>query len=413
MMKNEQNHYNTTTLLPNSVNVVKSTRTMLKAVKRYLNQSFRPAKLLNQPEYANYTPTSDWNMPIYNNWLKGCPSASMVSPDKALALHDYQREIFADPIGNNLCPFNDGLAFTIDLPDESVDELSNALRKMKLKDFKLFRTGPCTYLKNTQEKFENFAIFKDKRNNEVFFFWGLSEAIKTARPNQRNAKVAFNPARFKPHQINNFFKYIKRSDCFDYTELMPIANVTRTDNTMDMYGFHLCNFIFDKPNVSIINDYQNEYSHDHVLIGTVKVGSPTCSNLTAYDKLFKIISGQSSLIPLLTYPNGKFVPITRIERKYKPADGKAIILDCLGDAPYFLADTNIYSPIVIRELNNDERDIVSENGFLDWLYVQAKAERRAFILDFLSKNKLLVNHESLYSQQTKQLRLISELILNV
>tara|TARA_R110002167_G_scaffold192345_2_gene394832 strand:+ start:10509 stop:11792 length:1284 start_codon:yes stop_codon:yes gene_type:complete len=398
---NKTTTYTTDTLTP--TNVVHNTTSLRLAIAEYQSNSY---KLLSNQQHINFRSElskSRCTIRIHNAWFKPKPTDELADKCTALVLHDYQQLIFSDPLAHGTLPIIDNIAFTLDVSDKQLKKLKCALKTKNFIEFKLKKSGPTFNLKNNQERYTDFAMFSFGKGKLIMLYWGLSDPIRTARPKQRLMKVSFNPARFTSEEVTRFFTWLKESKVFNYRKVIRNANVTRIDTALDLFGFHLCNLIINKPQVNIIEYVENISCDGEVVVGTVKLGSPKDSNLTAYDKQHKIVEVNHSEIPLITYRNGDLVAITRIERKYKPADGKPIPLKNLDNAPYFLTDVRIYSPTILRELTSKERSIVRTNGFADWLFVQCSDERREFINELLPQFPLYVNHGSLHSAQNKQL----------
>jgi hypothetical protein len=410
-VNNKTTTYTTDTLTP--INVVRNTTSLGLAIAKYQSKSY---KLLSNQQHINFNahlPKSRCTKRIHNAWFKPKPTDELADKCTALVLHDYQQLIFSDPLAHGTLPIIDNIAFTLDVSDKQLKKLKRALKTKSFTEFKLKKSGPTFNLKNNQERYSDFAMFSFGKGKLIMLYWGLSEPIRAARPTQRLMKISFNPARFTSEEITCFFTWLKESKIFNYRKVIRNANVTRIDTALDLFGFHLCNLIIDKPQVKEVNYVENVTCNGEIVVGTVKLGSPKDSNLTAYDKQHKLVGKNESKIPLISHNNGELIAITRIERKYKPADGKPISLTNLDEAPYFLTDVRIYSPTILRELTSKERTVVRTNGFADWLFVQCSDERRAFIKELLPRLTLYVNHESLYSAQKKQLAYLKQLITNV
>jgi hypothetical protein len=105
------------------------------------------------------------------------------------------------------------------------------------------------------------------------------------------------------------------------------------------------------------------------------------------------------------------IPVTRVERVYKPADGKSICLAELESAPYFLSDTVICSPKILRELTKKERKLVRQHGFSYWFYFECK--RKEEVSSKLEHCKMYVNDEQLKRLQCEQLSQLKDIILGV
>ncbi len=408
---NKTTTYTTDTLTP--TNVVHNTTSLRLAIAKYQSNSY---KLLSNQQHINFSAElskSRCTKRIHNAWFISKPTNKLADKCTSLLLHDYQQLIFSDPLAHGTLPIIDNIAFTLDVSDKQLKKLKRALKTKTFIEFKLKKSGPTFNLKNNQERYSDFAMFSFGKGKLIMLYWGLSEPIRAARPTQRLMKISFNPARFTSEEITYFFTWLKESKIFNYRKVIRNANVTRIDTALDLFGFHLCNLIIDKPQVNIIDYVENISCDGEIVVGTIKLGSPKDSNVTAYDKQHKLVGNNDSAIALIVYSNGELVAITRIERKYKPADGKPIVLANLDNVPYFLTDVHIYSPTILRELTSKERTIVRTNGFADWLFVQCSDERRDFINELLPRYLLYVNHESLYSAQKKQLAYLKQLIINV
>jgi hypothetical protein len=407
---NNTTTYTTDTLTPIIVN---NTTSLTKARTEYQYKSYKLLGMNQHTIFSAELTSSRCTKRINNAWFIGKPTDELADKCTALVLHDYQQLIFSDPLAHGTLPIIDNIALTLDVTDKQLKKFKHALKSKDFSEFKLKKSGPTFNLKNNQERYSDFSMFSFGKDKLIMLYSGLTDSIRNARPSQRLMKISFNPARFTSEEITSFFTWLKGIKIFNYRKVIRSANITRIDTALDLFGFHLCNLIIDKPQVTIIDYVQNITCHGELVVGTVKLGSPKDSNLTAYDKLHKLLGMNESDIPLISYSDGSLLPITRIERKYKPADGKSITLSNLDKAPYFLNDVRIYSPTILRELPLKERTIVRTNGFADWLFVQCSDERRSFIENLLPRFALYVNHESLYSAQKKQLAYLKNLIINI
>lgn len=414
VLANSQHNNNNTTVSNSDTlytNIVHSNSSLTNAITSYQQCSYQSLIIGEYQDNKNSAHQARCYASVVKQWFNKKPTSELVDKSNAILLHDYQQQLFSNPIGCGLMPIIDNLAFTLDLSDKQLAKFEKQLKKKSFNGFTLHKTGPVGFLKNCTEKYINFALFRFSDGSHIIIYWGLSDAIRKARPKQRLMKVSGNPARYYTHQTIDFFTWLKGTKAFNYKRIMATANVTRIDTAIDLFGFHLSNLLIDKPNVGHIEYFQNITPDGEVVVGTLKLGSPADSNLIVYDKQHKLINVEDYDIPLLEYRNGELVSITRLERKYKPADGKPIRLADLDLAPYFLTDCKFYSPTVLRELTNKERQSVRTKGFAFWLYFDC--ERKEEIDELLSKNELHVDNNSLYVAQAKQLKTLKQLILSV
>jgi len=408
-------HNNNNTTVPNSgtlyTNIVHSNSSLANAIASYQQSSYQPLSIEEYQDSKNSAHQARCYASVVKQWFSKKPTNELVGKSNAILLHDFQQQLLNNPIGCGLIPIIDNLAFTLDLSDKQIAKFEKQLKDKTISGLVSFKTGLAKHLKKCTEKYTNFALFRFSDGSHIIIYWGLSDGIRKARPKQRLMKVSYNPARSTSDVAINFFTWLKETKAFNYNRKMATANVTRIDTAIDLFGFHLSNLLIDKPNIDHIEFFENITPDGEVVVGTLKLGSPADSNLTAYDKQHKLINVEHYDIPLLEYRNGALVSITRIERKYKPADGKPIKLADLDLAPYFLTDCKFYSPTVLRELTTKEQKSVRTKGFAYWLYFEC--ERKAEIDELLSKSELHVDNNSLYVAQAKQLKCIKYLILSV
>ena len=191
-----------------------------------------------------------------------------------------------------------------------------------------------------------------------------------------------------------------------------MANVTRLDIAMDMVGIPLPYLLIDRPNIQIRNYYLNAKAR-RPCVGTQKFGCPNSTCFHAYNKVQKYCDIGPFHIPLLAYKKGgKYLPMSRVERVFRPADTIPISLGQLERAPYFLKGTVFYSPMILTLLNEKQLSKVEKYGFSYWYHVVNK--KRCKISPFqLKRQTLKVNDKRLKSVQLAALIRLKKLILEV
>ena len=96
------------------------------------------------------------------------------------------------------------------------------------------------------------------------------------------------------------------------------------------------------------------------------------------------------------------------------SDFTPIQLSQLQDCPYFLGDTEIYSPCILRQLKRKDRKSIERYGFTYWLNILLgeNPQLQQKVYDLMQKNKLNVAHEDLQLLQGHMLKSLSELIID-
>jgi hypothetical protein len=347
-------------------------------------------------------------------WFSPKPIHEMISKERAILLHDLLQLVLSDPLAYTTLPIIDMLAFTLDLSPKQLRKWKRVLENFNSEDVHLFKRGPVSVLDNCTERYQHFALFKVGSNaNVIRVYWGLTSKIRKARPNQRLFKIEFNPARFSSDELIIFFSWLKSAKAFSYDNKMKVANVTRIDTALDLIGVPVSSIFIDKPNVSVFDFISNELPSGVKQVGTQIIGDPSSSNLKVYNKDQQVVDTSNQSVKLLAYKNGQLVPITRVERKYKPADGTPLTLSELERTPYFLSDTKIYSPNLLRELTSKERREIDSCGFAYWLNILSDDVREGHIRWLMDSNEMYVNDEALFGVQHTHLENIKNIILNV
>lgn len=344
-------------------------------------------------------------------WFKDKPSHERLNHFRLLKLERYLSAILMNPLEYGAIPFVDMLYLTIDAEESVVSTLSTAVKSIPTEHFKLFKTGTPKVLKNNRDKYHRFAMFENHQSSKIIVYWGLSPKYRRTHQKQRLIKIALNPARHSSAEITAFFEWFKSLLGDDAQLIMEKANVTRLDIAMDLIGVPLPYLLVDRPNVQIRDFYRNvKEKVQHV--GTQKFGCPVSSFFEAYNKVRKYLDVGPFFVDLLVYDTAKkrYVPISRVERVFRPADTVSISLGQLEKAPYFLKGTVFYSPMILMFLNEKQRNKVMKYGFSFWYHmINCK---RWKLSQFLFKYRTLeVNDAQLQSAQTAALIRFKRLIL--
>lgn len=393
------------TALP-SVISVHSGSTYIAGVNAYTqatNQLCDLANLSNHPSKVVKTQLKAW--------FKDKPSHERLNHFRLLKLERYLSAILMNPLEYGAIPFVDMLYLTIDAEESVVSTLSTAVKSIPTEHFKLFKTGTPKVLKNNRDKYHRFAMFENHQSSKIIVYWGLSPKYRRTHQKQRLIKIALNPARHSSAEITAFFEWFKSLLGDDAQLIMEKANVTRLDIAMDLIGVPLPYLLVDRPNVQIRDFYRNvKEKVQHV--GTQKFGCPVSSFFEAYNKVRKYLDVGPFFVDLLVYDTAKkrYVPISRVERVFRPADTVSISLGQLEKAPYFLKGTVFYSPMILMFLNEKQRNKVMKYGFSFWYHmINCK---RWKLSQFLFKYRTLeVNDAQLQSAQTAALIRLKRLIL--
>lgn len=404
---------NTTTYTTNSIttNIVNSYTSYYLGMFDYQRTSYIPLSMEFIKKEMAKAQKARAHRFVFKAWFKSKPLNEPLTNESAVWLHDYQSLLLAEPMAYGLTPIIDNLAMTIDVDDDQLSKFEQALKRKEFDGFKIVRKGHPKYLDDCKEQYERFVKFSFGENRIIFIFWALKDSVRAVRANQRLMKISFNPARFTIKEIKSFFKWFKKAKICKYKTIMSEANVTRIDTAFDLPGIHAPNLIIDKPNVQYIDYIVNNINDGEKVLGTLYLGKQEDSHLTVYDKSIQLQAKENHHISLMVYKTGQYIQMTRVERVYKPADGKAICLAELESAPYFLSDSVIYSPTILRELTKKERKLVREHGFSYWLYYECK--RKNVILSLLERYKMYVNNDQLKLLQRAQLRQLKNIILSV
>lgn len=344
-------------------------------------------------------------------WFKDKPSNERLNHFRLLKLERYLSAILMNPLEYGAIPFVDMLYLTIDAQESVVSTLSTAVKSIPTEHFKLVKTGTTKVLKNYKDVYQRFVQFENHQSSLITIYWGLHPKVREVRPKQRLVKVAFNPARHSPVEIAAFFEWFKSLLGDDAQQIMEVANVTRLDIAMDLIGVPLPYLLIDRPNVQIRDFYPNEKEKvPHV--GTQKFGCPKSNCSHAYNKVRKYLDVGPFFVDLLVYYTAKkrYIPMSRVERVFRPADTVSISLGQLENAPYFLKGTVFYSPMILMFLNEIQRNKVMKYGFSFW-YHMINCKRWKLSRLLFKHRTLEVNDEQLQSAQTAALIRLKRLIL--
>ncbi|GGA67128.1 hypothetical protein GCM10011369_05950 [Neiella marina] len=402
---------NTDAISTNTSSVLLTTGSLSMGLEQYIKSAYNPLKsaasrsILDSSNKAN-------KLYALDSWLANNPANFVRSRSETLILHDLQQTQFAHPEQYCLIPFVDKLAFTIDLTEEQLEDLKEAiLSSISNTEINIVGRGPASVLPNNKEHYKYHIRFTVGDNqSQIILYSGLSETTQQVRPHQRLCKIVLNPARFSSLQLALFFQLMKSCGAFDYAKVMAEANVTTIDTALDLVGYPPCLLLWDKPKVEIIDIWHNQ-ADGQVELGTAILGATDGSHSKAYNKTTQLLLKANYPFTLLKGFNGNDINITRFERHYKTNGGKAIIIDTLEKTPYILSDTQFYSPTLLRELNKKQRKFVRQYGFVYWLHVIAKEQTRQAVLELMPLYQLHVNHQPLMRSQIQVLEQLKGIIL--
>jgi hypothetical protein len=345
-------------------------------------------------------------------WFKDKPSNELLNHFQLLELGRYLSAILMNPLEYGAIPFVDMLYLTIDVPESVVSTLSMAMKSVPTEHFKLYKTGPVKYLKDSKEVYQSFAMFENQMSSKIIVYWGIHQGVRAKRPKQRLVKISLNPARHSPAEITAFFEWFKSLLGDDAQHIMEVANVTRLDIAMDLIGVPLPYLLVDRTNIKLRSYYLNEKAKKSRL-GMGRFGSPKSNKSYVYDKLRKYLDLGPFNVDLLVYDAEKkyYVPISRLERVFKFADSRNhISLAQLEKAPYFLKSTVFYNPMILMFLNATQRDRVEKYGFSYWYHmINWKRWKLGRLL--LEYRTLEVNDKQLKLLQVAALIRLKKLIL--
>jgi hypothetical protein len=337
-----------------------------------------------------------------------------LSNDELRLLDDYLQTVLNNPIHTGFIPFCDALAFTIDAKEKQIKKLQTTFKQFEHKEFK--QTKKCRLVRedlpDSPEFFTFYSKFSFGKDKHIYVFWGLSDKVRKQRPDHRLLKISFNPARFNRDELIIFFDWLKSCRLFNYQKLMRSANVTRVDVAADLVGIHVKDILADKEKVHFFDYYPKEDSLSP-FVQTQEIGNPERSKSLLYDKVFKLLGLGNPDITLPIFQNS-YVPIARYERRIKLRDFKALSLSKLQDCPYFLDQTTIYSPSILRQLTPEQRKSIERYGFTYWLNILLgeKPKQQHKVYELIQSNELNIAHEELQLLQNYMLKKLSELIID-
>ncbi|MCE9685828.1 hypothetical protein LZP73_06300 [Shewanella sp. AS16] len=343
-------------------------------------------------------------------WYSHKPKNRKFSKNMLAKLSSYMRAMLENPCGYGCEPFIDMLYLTVDVDSSVSDGLGEAVTQYEGNQLKLKKSGQTWMLKNNKEVYLNFASFTNRENSVIRIYWGLHDKVKEYRPNQRLLKIAFNPARHTEHELIEFFQWIKSVIGKGAKALLKAANVTRIDIAMDLFGVPLRYLLIDRPNVKHINYHQNQAATGK-LVGTQKFGNPESTCFHVYDKVQKYCDVGPGFVPLPGYnvEGTEYIPITRAEKVFRPADTVPVSLGNLEDVPYFLKGTRIYCPTLINLLTPGQKLKVKQYGFAYW-FRELKKQRWAHKKQ-MSRHLLKEDRNTLHAVQITALKRLKRLIL--
>lgn len=344
-------------------------------------------------------------------WYRHKPTNRKFSKNMLAKLSRYMSAMLENPTEYGCEPFVDMLYLTVDADSSVVSWLDEAVTQYQGSLLKLKKSGPTWMLKNNKEVYLNFASFVNVEKSEIRIYWGLHEKVKEHRPNQRLLKIAFNPARHTEQELIEFFQWIKSLLGKRAKALLRIANVTRIDIAMDLFGVPLRYFLIDRPNVKYL-DYHLNQAVKGKLIGTQKFGNPESTCFHAYDKVQKYCDVGPYTVSLLGYnvEDAGLIPISRAEKAFRPADTVPVSLGNLEALPYFLKGTSFYCPTLINLLTPMQKLEVKQYGFAYW-FRKLKKKRWAH-KKRMDNYVLKEDRDTLHAVQIEALKTLKRLILD-
>ncbi|GAA6203873.1 hypothetical protein [Thalassotalea sp. SU-HH00458] len=412
--QHQKKNNNTTTHADPSVRTITSKPTYLESVYKYLTTT---SKLLTIPEvkrlqYQFEKPRCFYS--IMESWFRLQSYDESLSNEELRFLEDYLQAVLENPVHTGFLPFCDALAFTIDVNEKQLQKLHKAFLNFNHKDFK--QTKKCRLVRedlpDSPEFFTFYSKFSFGKDKHIYVFWGLSDKVRKQRPDHRRLKISFNPARFNRDELITFFDWLKSCKLFNYRKLMRSANVTRVDVAADIIGVHVKDILADKEKV-LFFDYYPKEDDLSLRVQTQEIGNPERSKSLLYDKVFKLLGLGNPDITLPVFKNS-YVPIARYERRIKLRDFKALSLSKLQDCPYFLDQTTMYSPSILRQLTPEQRNSIERYGFTYWLNILLgeKPKQQNKVYELIQSNELNIAHEELQLLQKYMLKKLSELIID-
>lgn len=411
--RHQEKNNNTTTQACPSVRAISCKSTYLDSVYKYLTTT---SKLLTIDEVKRLQFQFEKPLCFYSvigAWFDLQNYDAYLSNEELRLLEDYLQAVLNNPVHTGFIPFCDALAFTIDVNKKQLKKLQKAFNKFDNTNFK--QTKKCRLVRqdlpDSPEFFTFYSKFSFGKDKHIYVFWDLSDKVRKQRPEHRLLKISFNPARFTRDELTIFFDWLKSCRLFNYQKLMRTANVTRVDVAADIVGVHVKDVLVDKEKV-LYFDYYPKEDDLSLLVQTQGIGHPERSRSLLYDKVIKLLGLGNPDITLPVFEDS-YVPITRYERRMKQSDSKPVQLSQLQDCPYFLGDTEIYSPCILRQLKRKDRKNIERYGFTYWLNIllddQPKQQQKVYAL--MQKHKLSVAHEDLQLLQGHMLKSLSELII--
>ncbi|WP_372871897.1 hypothetical protein [Shewanella sp.] len=345
------------------------------------------------------------------DWYRHKPTNRKFSKNMLAKLSRYMSAMLEDPAEYDCEPFVDMLYLTVDADSSVVSGLDEAVTQYQGSLLKLKKSGPTWMLKNNKDVYINFASFVNVEKSKIRISWGLHEKVKEHRPNQRLLKIAFNPARHTEQELIEFFQWIKSLLGKRAKALLRVANVTRIDIAMDLFGVPLRYLLIDRPNVKHLNHHLNLAAKGK-LIGTQKFGNPASTCLHAYDKVQKYYDVGPYIVSLLGYnvEDAGLIPISRVEKAFRPADTVPVSLGNLEALPYFLKGTCFYCPTLINLLTPMQKLEVKQYGFAYW-FRKLKKKQWAH-KKRMDSYVLKEDHDTLHAVQIEALKRLKRLILD-
>jgi hypothetical protein len=351
---------------------------------------------------------------ILGAWLNLQNYDAYLSNEDLRLQEDYLQTVLNNPIHTGFLPFCDALAFTIDVNNKQLKKLHKTFNQFDHEKFK--QTKKCRLVRedlaDSPEFFTFYSKFSFGKDKHIRVFWGLSDKVRKQRPKHRLMKISFNPARLTSDELITFFDWLKSCRLFNYKKLMRSANVTRVDVASDIVGVHVKDVLADKEKV-LFFDYYPKEDDLSLRVQTQEIGNPERSKSLQYDKITKLLDLGNPEITLPVFENS-YVPITRYERRIKMSDFKPLSLSKLQDCPYFLDQTTIYSPSILRQLKPKQRKSIERYGFTYWLNIllNEKPTQQQKVYDLIQSNELNIAHEELQLLQSYMLKKLSELIID-
>jgi hypothetical protein len=387
----------------------------LEAIIQY---RFRHNKFVSEPMYQHLTEHTALNVMDTKALIHALTHATVGNVINSTKGLYFQSLLLASQLANPQAwasyPIIDKLHITVDVTQEEVDDLylqSPAI--FKDSQFQCSKTRPKRQDGQFYTDILTFSLKTDKTAQIRLFF---GDNAKQRKIPQNKLAIEFIPSRFKPKEVKDFFRRLKRSNCIKkYKVKMQEANVSRCDVAIDFLFVNTPLVIVDKSKVQNFSNHRRHEMKNLRFVQTIYICDKCSSHIDVYNKPEKLLElplkKVNQRVPLLINNEGVPLIVTRFENVYRPQQsGTTLLLNNLGKMRSLFQSVQIYNPDLLGNFDGIEKELAFRNGVM--VYLKNK-DNAAFTArrEMLQRHTMFINHSAFKSMQEKVLRKLRKCII--